>query len=102
MAIKFPSKDQGLKTCPKCGKVLSFNSYFKGYVCDDCGFMDNMTISQDQFEEITDVILHTIDGVITIADKHGIDRDVLARYFASTLASMVGVATFKDYKKEKE
>ena len=99
MMIKFPSKDQGLKICPKCGKVISFNSYFGGYVCDNCGFINNMTLSQDQFEEITDVMLHTIDDVITIADKYGINRDTLIQYFASTFISMISVSTFQGYKK---
>lgn len=25
-----------MKICPKCGKVLSYNSYFGGYICADC------------------------------------------------------------------
>lgn len=98
MTIKFPSKDQGLKVCPKCGKVISYNSHFGGYVCD-CGFS---SLLEDHFEEITDVMLHTIDDIITIADKHNIERDALVKYFASTFIQMVGVATFKDYKKEKK
>lgn len=24
--------------CPKCGKVISYNSYFKGYICNYCSF----------------------------------------------------------------
>ena len=28
----------GLITCPGCGKVLSFSSYFGAYICDDCGY----------------------------------------------------------------
>ena len=25
-----------MKICPKCGKVLSYNSYFGAYICDEC------------------------------------------------------------------
>lgn len=24
--------------CPKCGKVISYNSYFKGYICNYCDY----------------------------------------------------------------
>lgn len=26
--------------CPKCGKVLSYNSYFGAYICDNCQWED--------------------------------------------------------------
>ncbi len=29
-----------MKICPKCGKVLSYNSYFGGYICVDCNWED--------------------------------------------------------------
>ena len=33
-------KDSTFKVCPECGKVLGFNSYFGGYVCDNCKWED--------------------------------------------------------------
>lgn len=24
--------------CPKCGQVISYNSYFKGYICNKCDY----------------------------------------------------------------
>lgn len=30
-----------MKVCPKCGKVVGFNSYFGAYICDDCGWEDD-------------------------------------------------------------
>lgn len=30
-----------MKVCPKCGKVVDFNSYFGAYICDECGWEDN-------------------------------------------------------------
>ena len=96
MTIRFPGKDQGLKVCPKCGKVISYNSHFGSHVCD-CGFV---SVSEYHFEEITDVMLHTIDDIITIADKYNIERDALVKYFVSTLFVMVETATFKDYKRK--
>lgn len=29
-----------MKVCPKCGKVLSYNSYFGAYICTDCKWED--------------------------------------------------------------
>lgn len=38
-----------MKICKKCGKIVSYNSYFKGYYCDQCGNFegedDNCTYS---------------------------------------------------------
>ena len=30
-----------MKVCPKCGKVIGFNSYFGAYICNDCGWEDD-------------------------------------------------------------
>jgi anaerobic ribonucleoside-triphosphate reductase len=30
-----------MKVCPKCRKVVDFNSYFGAYICDECGWEDN-------------------------------------------------------------
>ena len=29
-----------MKICPKCGKVISYNSYFGGYICSTCKWED--------------------------------------------------------------
>lgn len=29
-----------MKICPKCGNVLSFNSYFGAYICANCTWED--------------------------------------------------------------
>lgn len=29
-----------MKVCPKCRKVLAYNSYFGAYICTDCGWED--------------------------------------------------------------
>lgn len=34
-----------MKICPKCGKVVSYNSYFGAYICTDCNWED-ATIGQ--------------------------------------------------------
>lgn len=26
-----------MKICEKCGRAVSYNSYFKAYYCDECG-----------------------------------------------------------------
>ena len=30
-----------MKVCPKCGKVVGFNSYFGSYLCTECGWEDD-------------------------------------------------------------
>ena len=30
-----------MKICPKCGKVLTYNSYFGAYLCPDCNWEDS-------------------------------------------------------------
>lgn len=27
-----------MKVCPKCGKVVSYNSYFEAYICKNCNW----------------------------------------------------------------
>ena len=34
-----------MKICPRCGKVVSYNSYFGAYICTDCNWED-ATIGQ--------------------------------------------------------
>ena len=29
-----------MRICPKCGKVVSYNSYFGAYICTDCNWED--------------------------------------------------------------
>lgn len=29
-----------MKVCPKCGRVISYNSYFDAYICDRCTWED--------------------------------------------------------------
>ena len=29
-----------MRVCPKCGKVIGFNSYFGAYICEECGWED--------------------------------------------------------------
>lgn len=31
-----------MKICPKCGKVLSYNSYFGAYICSNCNWEDSL------------------------------------------------------------
>lgn len=37
--INFKEYDYELKSCPNCGKeVMSYNSYFNAYICQNCGY----------------------------------------------------------------
>lgn len=27
-----------MKVCPKCGNIVSYNSYFGAYICDNCNW----------------------------------------------------------------
>lgn len=29
-----------MKVCPKCGNIVSYNSYFGAYICDNCNWED--------------------------------------------------------------
>ncbi len=39
-----------------------------------------------------------IDRIISLADKHGVNRDAAVRLFAQSFANVARVATFKNYK----
>lgn len=44
-----------MKICPKCGKVLSYNSYFGAYICDNCNWEDKIrTVQKTQIFRYTD------------------------------------------------
>ena len=38
-----------MKVCPKCGKVIGFNSCFGAYICDECGWEDD-TYNQQRIQ----------------------------------------------------
>lgn len=38
-----------MKVCPKCGKVIGFNSYFGAYICDNCEWEDD-SYDQERIE----------------------------------------------------
>jgi len=33
-------ESESLKVCPKCGKVMSWNSWFHAYICGGCDHME--------------------------------------------------------------
>lgn len=35
-----------MKICPNCGKVLSYNSYFGAYICDNCNWENRVRTTQ--------------------------------------------------------
>lgn len=37
-----------MKVCPKCGKIISYNSYFGAYICDNCNWEDCSRAKQDR------------------------------------------------------
>ncbi len=38
-----------MRVCPKCGKVIGFNSYFGAYICDECEWEDD-TYNQERID----------------------------------------------------
>lgn len=38
-----------MKVCPKCGKVIGFNSYFGAYICEQCEWEDD-TYNKERVE----------------------------------------------------
>lgn len=37
-----------LKICPKCGKVMFYNSYFKSWICE-CGYIKEVISKNEEF-----------------------------------------------------
>ena len=40
--------DSQLKICPKCGKVVSYKYHFHRYVCDECGWEEDIPEVSDE------------------------------------------------------
>lgn len=59
-------------------------------------------LTDAKFDDFNDIVGDVIDKLITIADKHNIERDDAMKYFATMFGAMLGVATFKYYGKGDE
>jgi hypothetical protein len=35
-----------MKICPTCGRAVSYNSYFKAFFCNECGWYEDYSTSQ--------------------------------------------------------
>lgn len=35
-----------MKRCPRCGEIVSYNSYFGAYICDNCNWEDCSRINE--------------------------------------------------------
>lgn len=38
-----------LKICSKCGSVMASNTYFNGYICNECKWKDDLSYQNEQF-----------------------------------------------------
>ena len=46
-------EDKGLIPCPRCGQIIGYNSYFKTYYCQYCGyFIEESIVEQEKIENI--------------------------------------------------
>lgn len=41
-----------MKICPKCGKVLSYNSYFGAYICSSCNWEEVSRNADDSKQKV--------------------------------------------------
>lgn len=47
--------------------------------------------------DFTDIVSSTIDNIISLADKHNVDRNNAMEHFAKIFSSMVEISTFEKY-----
>lgn len=48
-------------------------------------------------EDFTDIVIETINSIISIADKHNVDRDNAVMYFSQMFGKMAEVSTFQKW-----
>ena len=59
-------ENQGILPCPKCGRVISYNSYFGTYFCD-CGYYMEQKVEETidspwpDIENLDELILKTLE-----------------------------------------
>ena len=49
-------------------------------------------------KEFAEIVAGSVDKVIALADKYNVDRDNAMDYFATNVATMTEISTFKNYK----
>lgn len=54
-------------------------------------------VADECAESLTKVQIKTVESVIKIADKYGLDRDTTLRKFADKFAFMTELGIFKNY-----
>jgi DNA-directed RNA polymerase subunit M/transcription elongation factor TFIIS len=52
-----------MKICEKCGRIVSYNSYFKAYYCDQCGHYEPKKDTKVNTEVIKGFSLHKLKVV---------------------------------------
>ena len=53
----------------------------------------------DYIEDFNDVMKDVIKKVITIADKHNVDRDNAMQHFSAIFSMTVQISTFENFEK---
>lgn len=48
-------------------------------------------------KEFAEIVAGSVDKVIALADKYNVDRDNAMDYFATNVATMTEISTFKNY-----
>lgn len=48
-------------------------------------------------KEFAEIVAVSVDKVIALADKYNVDRDNAMDYFATNVATMTEISTFKNY-----
>ena len=58
--------------------------------------------NKDLIKELKSLQIETINEILILADKHGVDRDTVVYAFISSIAKICGKASFKYFNVEGE
>lgn len=63
--------------------------------------MEQEQLSEQEYaawvKEFAEIVASSVDKVIALADKYNVDRDNAMDYYATNVATMAEISTFKNY-----
>ena len=52
---------------------------------------------ESYLDELNDCIIRTVNGIVEIADKYQLERDVVGKHFTKLFVELTSIATFERY-----